>query len=195
MSSGVANIILGLVGPLASGKGTVAAYLKKKYDAEIFRFSTPLRDALDRFYIPQTRKNMQNISLALRQQFGDDLLASVITSDVKKSSSQIKVVDGIRRDPDIKYLKKLPEFYLISVTTGQKTRWQRMTKRGENTDDIKKTFAQFKIDEQAEAEKHIKKVAGSADFIINNNGDFKELYKQVDNILRKINKKKVGIKN
>ncbi len=181
------RVILGLVGPLAAGKGSVAKYLKEKYQVEVFRFSTPLRDALNRFYLEQTRKNMQDLSLILRQTFGDDLLARVIAQDVKNANNQIIIVDGVRRDPDIKYLRLMPGFRLISIVTDQKTRWERMIKRGENTDDMKKTFAQFQKDEQAEAETYIQKVAKSADFTIDNNGNFKGLYQQIENILNKIN--------
>ena len=141
------KIILGFVGPIASGKGTVCQYLKEKHQAEVYRFSTMLRDVLDRLYLTQSRQNMQNLSLVLRQTFGDDLLASVIAQDVKNSQVKTIAIDGVRRNPDIKYLKNLPGFYLIRIIAEQKTRFERIVKRSENADDTKKTLAEFQQDE------------------------------------------------
>lgn len=186
----MSKIVLGLTGPLAAGKGTVANYLKEKHHAAIYAFSTPLRDVLDRIYLEQTRSNMQNLSLDLRNRFGDDLLASIIAKDVANDKNDIIVVDGVRRLPDIKYLRQLPVFYLINVDTGQKTRWGRMTQRKQNPDDTKKTFEQFQQDEQAEAEQHIAEVAKTADFTINNNGSIEESNKKIEEILKKINEDK-----
>ncbi|OGY44809.1 MAG: hypothetical protein A2729_02910 [Candidatus Buchananbacteria bacterium RIFCSPHIGHO2_01_FULL_39_14] len=185
MSNGVNKIILGFVGPLASGKGTICQYLKEKHGASVFRFSTMLRDVLNRLYLEISRDNMQNLSSALRQTFGDDLLASVIANDVKNEKNEFIVIDGVRREPDIKYLKDFPNFYLIEIKADQKIRWERMRKRGENTDDNTKTFAEFKKDEQREAEKNISDVAKLAKFKIDNSGTLAELYRQMENILKK----------
>ena len=182
----MSKVILGFVGPIASGKGTVCQYLKEKQQASVYRFSTILRDILDRLYLEQSRDNMQNLSLDLRQRFGDDLLASVIAKDVGSDSASVIAVDGVRREPDIKYLKELPGFHLINITADQKVRYDRIVKRGENADDTQKTFAMFKEDEQKEAELQIKKVAKLAEFTINNNGTLDQLGQQVENILEKI---------
>ncbi|MFA5022109.1 MAG: AAA family ATPase [Patescibacteria group bacterium] len=183
------KIILGFVGPIASGKGTACKYLAEKHGAKIFRFSSMLRDVLDRFYIEQSRENMQTVSSVLRQTFGDDLMAKTIANDVSKTETEIVAVDGVRREPDIKYLKQIPGFYLVNIDADQKIRWQRITSRGENSDDTKKTLEQFQQDEQREAEQQIKAVAKSANFIIDNNGTTQELYKQIETILNKAQKK------
>ena len=182
------KIILGFVGQIASGKGTACAYLKDKYQAQIFRFSTMLRDVLDRFYIPQTRENMQTASSALRGAFGDELMAQTIANDVKNSPAQIIVLDGVRRLPDIKFLREMPNFHLVEVTAEQKTRFERIVKRRENADDAKKTFAQFQIDEQQEAEVQIKNVAQTADFKLDNNDSIADLHQQIDEIIKKLTK-------
>ena len=52
------KIIIGLVGQLACGKGTVAEYLKEKYGASVYRYSTMLRDVLNRLYLEINRVNM-----------------------------------------------------------------------------------------------------------------------------------------
>ena len=183
------KIIIGLVGKMASGKGTACQYFKEEYGANIFRFSTILRDILDRLYLPQSRPNMQSLSLILRQNFGDDLLAAVIAKDVSGDIGKIVGVDGVRRDPDIKYLKVLPGFSLINIDADQKVRWQRMVARGENSDDTSKTFEQFQSDEGQEAEKQINEVAKQAKFTINNNGGLEELHRQIDEIIKKLNDK------
>ncbi len=182
----MSKIILGFVGPIASGKGTVCQYLKKKHQASVFRFSTMLRDVLNRLYLEQSRNNMQDLSLALRKTFGDDLLASVIAKDVISDRSQIIAIDGVRREPDIKYLKELPGFHLVQITADQKTRWQRIASRGENTDDTKKTLAEFQQDEQKEAEQQIKEVAKLAEFTLDNNDTLNELYRQIEDVLTRI---------
>src|SRR3990167_736894 len=54
----MAKTILGLVGPIASGKDTVKKYLEKKYSALGCRFSSILRDVLERINLPNSRENM-----------------------------------------------------------------------------------------------------------------------------------------
>ena len=120
------KIIIGLVGEIASGKGTVANYLINEHKAESFRFSTPLRDVLNRMHIEINRKNMQTLSTTLRKEFGQDLLAKIIAKDVETSKSNIVVVDGIRRMQDIKYLRTLPEFKLVHISADLEIRFNRI---------------------------------------------------------------------
>lgn len=177
------KIILGLVGLISAGKGTVAEHLEKKYEANVYKFSTMLRDILDRLYLDITRHSMQTLSTILRQNFSEDLMAKVITKDVKKDTNEIVVVDGIRRLADIKYLKKLPEFKLARVVVDPKIRYERLILRAENTGDTKKSFKEFLADDKKEAEIEIPKVMKTAEIELNNNSNFNELYKQIDKII------------
>ena len=114
------------------------------------------------------------------------MLAKVITEDVKKDSNKLIVVDGIRRMDDIKYLINEKGFILTKVTAKPETRYKRITGRGENTDDTKKTFAQFLKDETKEADAGIPKVMTKAKKEINNDGDLDDLHKQVDNLIKEL---------
>jgi len=178
------KIILGLVGEIASGKGTVAKYLENKYTASIHRFSTPLRDILNRIYLDIDRKNMQTLSTTLREAFGQDLLAKIIGRDADKDPNPIIVIDGIRRFADIKYLKDLPEFNLVYVTAKIEIRYERLIKRGENEDDNNKTFEQFLEDHKAEPELEIPKIGKSAKLVIDNSKDMENLYTRLDEIVQ-----------
>ena len=182
----MAKIILGLVGSMASGKETVKKYLAENYKAKDCKFSSPLRDVLDRIVVSVSRENMQNLSTILRANFGENLLAKIIANDASKLEAEIVVIDGVRRPTDIEHLIKLPNFFLIKIDSDPKTRYERMIKRNENEGDDKKTFEQFMKDHEAEADSLIPKVMESAQYSIDNSGNFEDLYKQIDEIIKKL---------
>lgn len=177
------KIILGLVGEIASGKGTMYDYLSQKHDVGYHRFSTILRDILDRLHKDISRENMQKLSTILRENFEQDILAKVIAKDVKNDQHKIIIVDGVRRFADIKYLKEIKGFKLIYVTADVKKRYKRITKRSENFGDETKTFDDFQKENKQESEIEIGEVGKQADIIIDNNSSFDELYKQIENII------------
>lgn len=177
------KIILGLVGEMATGKGTAARYIVEKYNGKAFKFSTLLRDVLDRLYLEQSRENLQKISTVLRQNFGEDLFASVMAGDVKKDSADIIVIDGIRRPADIKYLKEIPEFKFVYIETDVKKCYGRLIGRQENSDDVGKTFEEFKKEHEAEPEQQIRDLKKNADYVVDNNGSLKALHQQLDKII------------
>ncbi len=180
--------IIGLVGELASGKDVTKKYLEDHYGASCHRFSTILRDVLRRLYLPITRENLQDLSTILRRRFGEDLLAKIIAEDVKNDPHEIIVVDGIRRDADITYLKALPGFVLLSLEVEAKTRYERLIKRQENADDASKTYEQFLTDGQKEAELEIPSVMAKANYRLNNNGPLEKLYEQIEKIIIELEK-------
>lgn len=179
----MAKLILGLTGEMVSGKGTVAKYVGNKYKSRAYKFSTILRDVLDRIYVEQSRPNIQKISSLLRENFSQDVLAKSIALDVEKDEGDIVVVDGIRRSPDIEYLKNLPSFKMIYVEADIEKKYERLLKRNENTDDSSKTLEDFRKDHEAEAELQIKSLKDSSDYIVDNNGSIEDLYAQVDKII------------
>ncbi|PID52388.1 MAG: hypothetical protein CR972_01740 [Candidatus Moraniibacteriota bacterium] len=177
------NMVLGLAGEIASGKGTIAKYIHKKCHTSSYRFSTILRDVLDRLHLEQSRDNLQTLSTIIRETYGQDTLARVMAEDVKKDKVDIVVVDGVRRLDDITYLKKLPEFKLVYVDVDLKMRYERIIKRSENVDDQGKTFEEFVEESKDESEQQIAGLKEYADIVIDNNGDIEELYKQIDVIV------------
>lgn len=177
------KIIIGLTGEICAGKGTIVKYLEKKYNANSYRFSTMLRDLLNRLYIPVSRENMQFISTAIRQFFNEDIMAKVIARDVKNNKNKIIIVDGVRRVSDIKYLRDIKGFKLIRVIAESKIRYKRLILRKENLGDENKTYKEFLADHKKEADSQVTAVMARADFEINNNDSFENLYKQIDQII------------
>ena len=183
------KIIIGFTGLMASGKEVSKKYLEEKYGAKSFRFSTVMREILQRLDLEITRYNLVNISYCLRQTFGEDLFAKVMAKDVATETASLVVVDGIRRLADIEYLKKVPGFTLASIEATPEIRHARLVKRAENEGDAQKTFAQFQLDQQQlETEISIPGVMAEAKFRINNDRDFDTLYRQLDGIIAQIKK-------
>jgi len=182
----MSKIILASVGEIASGKGVFVNYIKEKFNSNSYKFSTPLRDILDRIGEEQNRENMQDLSTVLRERFGQDLLAKIIVEDVKKDNQEVVLVDGVRRIADIKYLKELDGFYLINVKADEKIRYERIKSRKENPGDENKTLEDFRKDAQAETEVSIREVAEQANYTIENNASLKEYYQQIEKIIKEV---------
>lgn len=180
------KIVLGLVGEIAAGKDTVAAYLKKKYKSQTISFSQPLRDILDRLYLPQTRDNMAKLGVNLRGIFGQDLLSKTIYEEVVHSPAKIMVLPNVRLESDLIYLKHLPGFHLIAINCDQKIRFTRLKNRRQNPDDKTKTWAGFLKDSKLSTEVQIRHLAKKAKLKIDNNGTKQELFKQVEQAMKKI---------
>ena len=179
------KIIIGLVGTMASGKETVKKYLVEKYNAKDCRFSSILRDVLDRVAVPISRESLQKVSTILRATFGENLLAKAIAKDASKLDASIVVIDGVRRFTDIEHLNELPNFVLVKIDADPKIRYERMKTRNENKGDAEKTYEQFIEDHNAEADRQIPEVMKTAKFAIDNSGTLDELFRQVDEILEK----------
>lgn len=176
--------IICLAGELASGKGAVSDYIKEKYSGEYYRFSDAFRKILDVLHLTCNRENLSNLSLHIRKAFGEDILSRAMIGEIEESTSSIIVIDGMRRIEEIHELQKLPGFQLIFVDTDIETRFERIKKRGENTDDSTKTFEEFKKDHTLNADVTIKDLKEKADIVIDNNGTLEELHVQIDNILK-----------
>lgn len=180
------KIILGLAGEIASGKGTFAKYIVEEKKGSSHRFSTMLRDVAQRMYLEENRENLQKISTMLREYFGSDILSKTIYHDVDNDSHKIVAIDGVRRFGDIEFLKKLPGFKLVYIEAEMEKRFERIKTRGENSDDSSKTLEEFKKDHEREAESEIRSLKEKADFVVNNDGSFEDLYQQINKIIEKL---------
>ena len=178
------RIIIGLVGEIASGKGTIVKYLEDKHQASNYRFSTIMRDVLDRLHIEHTRDSLQKTSSMLRETFGENILAKVMADDVREDENNIIVIDGVRRVEDIEFLKQDENFKLVFVEASLEKRYERIIGRSENEDDKSKTFEEFKLDAQREAELTIAGLKDIANVVIDNNGSVEELERQIEELLK-----------
>jgi dephospho-CoA kinase len=180
------KIIFGLVGPIASGKEVTKKYLIDKYNAKDCKFSSSLRDVLNRIGVPTSRENMQRLSTILRENFGEDLLSKIIATDSRDLDAPFVVIDGVRRPTDIKDLRELPNFFLVKIDAYPELRYERMKARNENPGDENKSYENFIKDHESEADSLVPIIMKESSYSIENNGSIDDLYKQIDEIIEKI---------
>jgi dephospho-CoA kinase len=181
------SLILGLVGQAGCGKGTVAKYFKTQYGATTFSFSTSMRDVLRRLHLEESRDHLVKVSEMLRQGFGEDLFSRVIAADAREATTDLVVIEGIRRPMDIATLSHLPNFVLVAIDVDIETRFARMKARGQNAGEKDMTWEQFLSEEQRSTEISIPGVMKEAKYTLKNNGSVDDLAKEAEQLLQTLN--------
>lgn len=184
------RIVVGLVGPIASGKGTAVKMLTKKGFAS-YSLSDRIREEIRRRGQEVTRESLNLVSNEMRQSLGRDILPKQ-TADLINSEQPSKVtVDAIRNPAEIIYFKEKFGAKIIGVVADQKKRFEFFEKRGTNNIGIE-TWEQFKaLDDQefAQEGKHkqqINECLKLADVIIENNGTIEELKTKIDSFIASV---------
>ncbi len=186
------KIVIGLAGMIASGKDTIADYVVKKHDGQSVSFSQPLRDILNRVFLPINRINLSKLAQILIDNFGGDILSHTITEEIKASPKQIFVLPNIRRDSDYVCMINEPDFdfYLVGLNTDSKICFERLIKRGQNVDDKSKTWNDFQKDLLLSTEVEIANLVKKSSYQLDNNGNLETLYLQVDKLVNNLQKNK-----
>lgn len=128
-------MIIGLTGSLAAGKGIVSDFLKEKGFVYL-SLSDELREIAKERKIELTRENLQNLGNILREAEGAGFLAKRIYDKIVSQNYKKAIVDGIRNPSEIRVLKKIRDFYLISVDASQQIRFRRLVSRARESDPL-----------------------------------------------------------
>ncbi len=183
-------MIVGLTGRIASGKGQIVEFLKSK-DFQYFTISQVVREEAAKKGIPIERKNLQDLGNEIRHNEGKNAWIKRLILKLDKSKNCI--IDGIRNPGEIEELRKLDNFFLISVDAPQKVRFDRLLKRKKPSDP--KTWEDFlEIDKRDFQEddplgQQVGKCMKQADFKIINDSDIDKLNKKIEEIFLIIHKK------
>jgi dephospho-CoA kinase len=183
-------IVIGLVGPIASGKGTVIQILKEK---GYFSYSTSdvLKEEVKARGLDVNRANCNLVSNDLRGTFGADILARKTAEVIERDNPDLVVIDAIRNPAEINYFKQKFNVKIIGVVADQKRRYEMFVARGLYTDEIK-TWEQFKelddreMQQAGDHKQQVGKTLEMADIVIENNGTLDELKNEVESFLASI---------
>lgn len=192
------KLVIGITGTLSAGKDVVASILREK-GFQIISLGEVIRDELNSKGIETTRKNQQDLGNQLRREHGGHVLAQRALEKYRSYSAPL-VINGIRNLDEIRFLKNNADFHLIAVDAPLEIRWQRVMKRNRDPDLL--NHDRFVIDDARDKGfneplngQQVGMCLVQADFLVNNDEDFEgpiensKLYKQVNEIYRKVTKK------
>lgn len=180
-------MIIGVVGPLGAGKSTAVEYIESK-GYKFYRFSDVIKK-VGNLKNP-TRFQLQDTANSFRKKYGTDYLAFQIWKKIKKSKRGRIVIDGFRNVGEVEFFRKQEGFYLISIGSSRKTRFERLKNRASSKDpkNWEEFFAHEKrdLDEKIDFGQQNRKVTAMADIEIKNNGAISIFYTKIDSVLKKI---------
>ncbi len=183
-------MIIGVTGTIGAGKDTVLDYLVAKGFSK-FSFSDLIREEARKRGYGMGRKSLEEFGDLIRKEHGDEaVFAGRILREINERGIKDAVAGGIRQPWEIREFRNKSDFFLIAVDADQKARFERTRNRGGSTDtDDLEEFREFdrrEYEGKGSTHQQIKASMDMADFIVQNNGSYEELYKQVDDILKKL---------
>lgn len=179
--------VLGITGTRGAGKDTVANYLKRKYG---FRVLTYTKDVLGPILKKRgkqiARENLIRLALKLRKEKGKDVLTRMISKKVGREG--FWAISGIRYPEEDRHFRRFfgRNYRLLNVHCLLEKRYRRVKRRG-TKGEARMSLEEFKKIERRETEKKIRETVKLADFLVDNNGSRKDLYKAIDGLALKVN--------
>lgn len=156
--------MIGVVGKIASGKGTVAELLAEQYDVLSFPFSDRLRSiALSLGYRPPfTRTQLRTVNDVFKPMFGNQVFVEwTLTQALRQAETlhrpELIVVDGFRSLEEAEFFLSQPDTHLIAVVADddedadRRIRYDRQLQRKRGAEDSL-TFDKFLEDDRIESE-------------------------------------------
>lgn len=154
-------MVIGIAGPTASGKTTVARMLEEKYDAVRLRYSSILSEmASERGLDPEDKATLQNLFLSERETRGEHWLTKELEERMKNLENEFVVIEGNRRLVDIETLRHLAttrsdSLLLLFIDASPAIRFARYNARLEEQGEEPITLEDFQTLEQNAAEDEI----------------------------------------
>lgn len=179
------KLVIGLVGEKGSGKQTFVNFLKEILPNKTIRqvrFSDILAQTLMIWDLPITRSNLQKLSLVMNDTFGTQTLANAAKFNIEGDSSEIIILDGIRRQSELELIKSFKDKILIYITASQTLRYKRLKLRSEKVGETGLTFEQFMLEEKSKAEEQIPALGKSAETKIENSGSLEEFKDKIQRL-------------
>ena len=164
--------LIGLSGTFASGKDTLARYLRDECQFHSVSMGDIVREMAEEKYGNKRRETLQKTATELRQNQGADFLMIKCLEKPRPL-----VVNGIRSLGEMKKLRESGGI-MVSVDADAKIRYERMKSRARISDgETVLTFAEFLAGEKNElhsgdsdADFNIRAIGEMADVRVDNNG-------------------------
>lgn len=137
-------MIIGLTGPMASGKSTVVDALKKRNFKHI-TLSGIVREECRRKGLEEVRDNLMATGNGLREEFGAGVLGKKALEKIQEEGGEDWIVDGIRNPAEVNELRAHPHFVLVANTAPENLLISRILSRERADDTLEKEAIKLKL--------------------------------------------------
>jgi len=152
-----------------------------------------ISDVLKLFYIPQNRKNIPWLITKIRNRFGKGVLARSVIWEIGKDGFSYYLLNGIRLKREVEILKENfgNRFKLVDLACDNENRFIRIKSREKRRklgkDEVVMNLEDFiKQEKRIATEKEIPAIQKKADYVIENNGTKKDLYKALNKLIKQL---------
>lgn len=142
-------MIIGIAGPTASGKTTVAELIADELDAFRIKYSDLLSMlAFERGLDANDKSTLQNLYLSEREERGEDFLAKEMEQKIDTVTDENILIEGNRRVVDIPMLRRIAQkrddkLFLLFIDASVETRFARYNSRLQKHDEQPITYEAF----------------------------------------------------
>ena len=179
--------ILVIIGLPGCGKDTVALIMKEK-GIPSHGLGNIVRREVRKRGLPITKENQEDVAADMRKRDGAHAPAKILMQEIDKDAHHTICVNGPRSLEEIDHMAEHGDVILIEVEASEEKRFERSRKRDSEWDP--KTLEDLRFRAQSNMNKlgmkHVMETKKYPRHKVNNDGTYKQLRKQVTEVLEKI---------
>lgn len=181
--------IIGITGTLGAGKGTIVDYLAEHYGYKHYSVRGYLIEEAQRRGMELNRDTFVIVANDLRATHCPSYITDQLYLQAAENGENA-IIESVRTPGEVESLRQHEHFLLFGVDADPKIRYERIVGRGSETDQV--SFETFIANEEREMSstdpnhQNIGRCMQMADYVFMNNGDFEELYQQVEDVLQQL---------
>jgi dephospho-CoA kinase len=146
-------------------------------------------EEMKRLGMPENRDSMTTLANRLRAAYGPSYITDHLYEQARENMHDC-VIESIRTPGEITSLRRKQDFFLFAVDADPAKRYERIKKRGSETDLV--SYKEFLANEKREMEsddpnkQNLGKCIEMADYIIRNNGSIDRLLNKLGRVMKEI---------